>query len=73
MVQYITNIIVPYVERYRDVLVDETAAAVVIFHNFKGQVTSKIFCLLSLCNVWTLLFVEKVNKSWTVSLVSDQR
>ena len=55
MVQYITNIIVQYVERYRDVLEDETAAAVVIFDNFKGQVTSTINDLLEQNNIHVCL------------------
>ena len=41
-VEYITDIIIPYVESVRSSLKKESAAAVVIMDNFKGQKTAKI-------------------------------
>ena len=46
MVEYITEIIVPYVESVRSSLKKESAAAVVIMDNLKGQETAKINMLL---------------------------
>ena len=46
MIQYIQNIIIPYVERQRESLDDPDRAALVIMDNFKGQVTAAINELL---------------------------
>jgi len=46
MIQYIENIILPYVEAMRQNLEDEDAAALVIMDNFKGQITEKINTIL---------------------------
>ena len=42
MVEYITEIIIPHVESVRSSLKKESAAAVVIMDNFKGQKKAKI-------------------------------
>ncbi len=46
MIQYINEIIVPYIESQRDALRNPTQAAMVIIDNFKGQVTAAINELL---------------------------
>lgn len=45
MLQYIENIIVPYVEKVREVVGTEKAALVII-DNFKGQITTAVNNLL---------------------------
>ena len=42
-VEYIENIVLPYVESNRE---DPDKAAVIIMDNFKGQITSKVIDLL---------------------------
>ena len=46
MIQYINEIIVPYVESQRDALGKPSQAALVIMDNFKGQITTAINELL---------------------------
>ena len=46
MIQYVENIILPYVKRVRQDLGNEETPAVVIMDNFKGQITEKITSLL---------------------------
>ena len=46
MLQYIENIIVPYVEAVRETIDNEDVPALVVMDNFKGQVTSKVNSLL---------------------------
>lgn len=46
MLEYINNIIVPYVKKIRQELDDEETPAVVIMDNFKGQITSSVNQLL---------------------------
>ena len=48
MIEYINNIIVPYVDANRD---DDDTAALVIMDNFKGQVTSSVVSLLEDNNI----------------------
>lgn len=55
MVAYIENIIVPYVEKVREDLLDKEKAALVVMDNFKGQVTSKVTALLERHNIHTCL------------------
>ena len=50
MVQYIENIIIPYVQRLREDFGDNQSA-LVIMDNFKGQITSKINNLLETNNI----------------------
>ena len=45
MMQYVENIIVPFVEQTRELL-GEDKAAIVIMDNFKGQVTAAMTDLL---------------------------
>ena len=52
MVQYITEVILPYVESH---WADQTTAALVIMDNFKGQVTPKINALLEENNIQVCL------------------
>lgn len=54
MVQYIEEIILPYVERQREAIGD-TAAALVIIDNFKGQVTDSVNNLLEANNIHVAL------------------
>lgn len=51
MVQYVNEIIVPYVESQRDALEDPSQAALVIMDNLKGQVTTTINELLEAHNI----------------------
>ena len=55
MIAYIENIIVPYVEKVRDDLVDREKAALVVMDNFKGQVTNKVTALLERHNIHACL------------------
>ena len=66
MIQYVQNIVIPYVRNVQEVL-NEDKAALVIMDNFKGQTTEKViraldaasmfaFCLSTLriyCSLWT--------------------
>ena len=55
MVQYIEEIILPYVQRQRDALEDTSTAALVIIDNFKGQITDSIHNLLEANNIHVVL------------------
>lgn len=55
MLDYITNIIVPYIEAKREVMEDPEQAALVIMDNFKGQVTPAINELLEANNIHVCL------------------
>jgi len=54
MIQYVENIIMPYIERTRETLGNDSAA-LVIMDNFKGQVTDKMTRLLESYNIHTCL------------------
>ena len=54
MIQYIDEIILPYVKRQRDAF-DDTTAALVIMDNFKGQITDSINSLLEANNIQVAL------------------
>ena len=54
MLQYIDHIIVPYVENIRD-LNNKDTPALVIFDNFKGQITSSVSKLLEQNNIHVCL------------------
>ena len=54
MVQYVEHIIVPYTDKVRDSLGEETAA-LVIMDNFKGQVTDAVMNLLDTHNIHVCL------------------
>ena len=56
MVQYIHNIIFPYVELVREQIQNDNASALVIMDNFKGQVTDSIYTLLEENNIFVALF-----------------
>ena len=53
MLEYITCIIVPYVERVRDDVGEKSAA--VIIDNFKGQVTDAVIDLLEEHGIYVCL------------------
>ena len=56
MIQYVQNIIVPFVEQTRESLgEDEDKAAVVIMDNFKGQVTPAMTELLERPHIYSCL------------------
>ena len=57
MVQYITKIIVPYIEAKREALGDSEQSALVIMDNFKGQVTPAINELLEANNIHVCLLL----------------
>ena len=42
MVEYIENIVVPYVDKVRDMLFTSSTPGLIIMDNFKGQITKKI-------------------------------
>ncbi len=46
MIQYVEEIIIPYIEATRENIVEKEAPALVIMDNFKGQVTPKMNSLL---------------------------
>ena len=52
MIQYVQNIIIPYVRNVRDAL-NEDKAALVIMDNFKGQTTEKVIHALDAANIHT--------------------
>ena len=54
MIQYVNNIIVPFVEKTRESL-DEDKAAVIIMDNFKGQITTTMNELLEQHNIHSCL------------------
>ena len=51
MIQYINEIIIPYVKSQRDALHDPTLSAVVIVDNFRGKVTAPVTRLLEEHNI----------------------
>ena len=51
IVQYIEEIIIPYVDKMRELLKDTTKAALVIIDKFKGQITTSINSLLEGNNI----------------------
>ena len=53
--QYITDIIVPYVKGCREEIGDHSQSALVIMDNFKGQVTNSISALLEAHNIHVCL------------------
>ena len=55
MLDYIKLIILPYVERVRYDIGNQSAAALAIFDNFKGQITSACFSLLEENNIHYVL------------------
>ena len=56
MVQYVKEIIIPYVDSQRDLLgADASQAALVIMDNFKGQITCSINSLLDANNIHVCL------------------
>ena len=55
MVQYVHNIILPYVKLIRELKQDDSASALVIMDNFKGQVTDAIHMLLEENNIFVAL------------------
>ena len=56
MIEYITGVIVPFVEQKRDDLeLDKDHAAVAIFDHFKGQLTEKVTQLLEENNIHSVL------------------
>ena len=62
MVQYVENIIIPYVEARRVSFEDETPA-LVIMDNFKGQITSGISELLEFNNIHVVLLPPNTTDS----------
>ena len=54
MLQYIEHLIIPHVEKVREML-DEDKPALVIMDNFKGQVTKSVISLLDAHNIYTCL------------------
>ena len=46
MIQYVENVIIPYVERTLELAFEEDTPALVIIDNFKGQMTSAVTTLL---------------------------
>ena len=55
MVQYIENIVVPYVNRQREDLGDISRAALVLMDNFRAQVTDCVISLLEANNIHVCL------------------
>ena len=51
MVQYIEEIIIPYVDKMRELLKDTSKAALVIIDKFKGQITTSVNSLLEGNNI----------------------
>ena len=51
MIQYINEIIIPYVNSQRNALQDPTLSALVIVNNFRGQVTEPVKSLLEEPNI----------------------
>ena len=55
MIQYVDNIILPYVERTKEILNKGEASALVIMDSLKGQITEKIDKLLGDNNIHVCL------------------
>ena len=55
MIQYINEIVIPYVKNQRDTLQDPTLSALVIVDNFRGQVTEPVIRLLEEHNIHVCL------------------
>ena len=55
MIEYIHNIIFPYVKLVRELKQDDSASALVIMNNFKGQVTDEINTMLEENNIFVAL------------------
>ena len=55
MLQYIENIIEPYVSSVRDMFYTVTTPGVIIMDNFKGQVTERVSSLLEKCHLHVCL------------------
>ena len=62
MIQYIDEIILPYVKRQRDAF-DDTTAALVIMDNFKGQITDSVNSLLEANNIQVALLPANATDS----------
>lgn len=54
MLQYVANIIIPYIKRAREDFEDDTPA-LVIYDNFKGQITEAVYDLLEINNIHVCL------------------
>ena len=50
MIQYVEDIIIPYVKKAREIF-DNWKPAVIIMDNFKGQTTDKVFEILEADNI----------------------
>ena len=57
MIQYVRNVILPYVNQIR---VDDSEAALVIMDNFKGQTTPSVTTLLEENNIHLCLLPPNV-------------
>ena len=57
MIDYIETIIIPYVESYREFLINPDQATLVIMDNFKNQVTSTVNNLLEVHNIYVYLIL----------------
>ena len=55
MIEYINEIIIPYVQNQRDLLENPALSALVIMDNFRGQITSSINTLLEAHNIHVCL------------------
>ena len=72
MINYINEIIVPYVEAQRDALQNPTQAALVIMDNFKGLVTTTLNDLLEAHNIVCLLPANTTNQLQPMDIVVNK-
>ena len=75
MLQYVDHIILPYVEKTRELCGDDTSA-LVIMDNFKVQITESLFSLLDSHNILVCLLplTQLIDSNpWTFLLISWQR
>ena len=62
MIEYITDVVVPFVEQKRDDLeLNSDHAAVAIFDHFKGQLTEKVSRLLEENNLHSVLIPSSIH------------
>ena len=55
MIQYIKEVIVPYIRARQDILKDEEQTALAIFDCFKGQVTNNVIDMLEEHNIQSVI------------------
>ena len=76
MIEYIENIVIPYVENIREMLYTPSTPGLIIMDNFKGQITKKIDLLLEENHLHTCLLpanTTDILHQWTCQLTNQPK